>query len=53
MTDNKKQNVEMQKEEQAWREKISIASGGNETKLSVKENAPSSNKGAITLGPKK
>ena len=46
-------NVEMQKEEQAWREKISIESGGNETKLSVKENAPSSNKGAITPGPKK
>ena len=45
-------NIEMQREEQEWREKISIANS-NETKVSLKEAAPSSNKGAIAPSPKK
>jgi hypothetical protein len=45
--------IEMKQEEQAWREKISIADGNNETKVALKDTGPSSNKNCITTGLKK
>lgn len=46
-------NIEMEKQEQAWREKISIANGDNEIKASVKETATVSHQGTIASGLKK
>ena len=45
--------LEMAQEEQVWREQISIENTGNEMKVGVQNNAPSSNKDSVVQGLKK
>lgn len=45
--------MELAKEEQDWREQISIENTGNEIKADLKNNVPSSNKDSLVQGLKK